>query len=129
MRVVTLSRRGRTIPHLPLGTCDVIRYASIITLAALLTTACANVAQREAEISPGMNKQAVTAIMGLPMDRTLAGHREAWQYGHIVGFGQCAYTTVWFSDGKVVGMTSRRGPSVAGCGLGSHPIDWSQMPH
>jgi hypothetical protein len=97
-------------------------------IATLFITGCVNVAQREAEISPGMNKQNVTAIMGLPMDRSLDGPREAWQYGHVAGFGQCAYTTVWFLEGKVVGMTSRRGASVAGCGLGSSPIDWRQMP-
>jgi hypothetical protein len=107
-----------------------IRYTPILCAAAMLfVTACTNVAQREAEISPGMNKHAVTAIMGLPMTRSVDGAKEAWQYGHIVGFGQCAYTTIWFSSGKVVGMTSRRGASVAGCGLGSHPLDWGQMPH
>jgi hypothetical protein len=102
---------------------------SVVAITMLCMAGCANVSQREAEISPEMNKQTVTAIMGLPMTRSVDETKEAWQYGHMVGFGQCAYTTVWFSGGKVVGMTSRRGPSVAGCGLGSHPVDWNQMPH
>lgn len=102
---------------------------TLAVAAALALVGCVNVGRREAEISPGMNRHAVTAIMGTPMDRSIKGAREAWQYGHIVGFGQCAYTTIWFSDGKVVGMTSRRGPSVAGCGLGSRQVDWRQMPH
>ncbi len=46
----------------------------------------------------------------------------------VVGFGQCSYTTIWFRKAVVVGMTSRRGGSVAGCGLGSHEVDWNQMP-
>jgi hypothetical protein len=103
-------------------------YLRVGLVATLLTTGCANMAQKEAEISPGLNRQAVTAIMGLPMTRSIDGTKEAWQYGHIVGFGQCSYTTIWFRAGDVVGMTSRRGPSVAGCGLGARAVDWSQMP-
>jgi hypothetical protein len=102
---------------------------TLVVATALALVGCVNVARQEAEISPGMNRRAITAIMGTPMDRSIKGAREAWQYGHIVGFGQCVYTTIWFLDSKVVGMTSRRGPSVAGCGLGSGPIDWRQMPH
>lgn len=101
----------------------------LIAIAVPLIAGCVNTAQREAQISPGMERQAVTAIMGLPMSRSLDGTKEAWQYGHVAGFGQCAYTTIWFVGGTVVGMTSRRGPSIAGCGLGSHPIDWRQMPN
>lgn len=101
----------------------------LLATAVVLVAGCVNVEQRDAEISPGMSGKDVTAIMGLPMTRSIEGAKEAWQYGNIVGFGQCAYTTIWFSGGKVVGMTSRRGPSVAGCGLGSHPTDWRKMPH
>ena len=107
---------------------DGSRVHQLIFSAVLVLAGCVSVGRQEAEISPGMSRQNVTAIMGMPMTRSIDGTREAWQYGHIVGFGQCQYTTVWFSDGKVAGMTSRRGPSVAGCGLGSHPIDWSRMP-
>jgi hypothetical protein len=106
----------------------VIRRITVALVVTLALSGCVDVTRQEAEISTGMNRHAVTAIMGAPMSRSIDGSREAWQYGHIAGFGQCEYTTVWFLDGRVVAMTSRRGPSVAGCGLGSHPIDWRSMP-
>ena len=68
----------------------------VIATAALLMSGCANIAQKEAEISPGMNRQTVRAIMGLPMTRSIDGTREAWQYGNIVGFAQRAYTPSGF---------------------------------
>jgi hypothetical protein len=66
--------------------------------------------------------------IGSPADRSFRGSDEAWQYQEIAGFGQCKYTTVWISDGKLAGLSTRRGGSVAGCGLGSQEVDWSQMP-
>jgi hypothetical protein len=75
-----------------------------------------------------MTKEQVLQILGDPADRSFRGNDEAWQYQEIAGFGQCKYTTVWLSDGKLVGLSTRRGPSMAGCGLGSHEVDWSQTP-
>lgn len=90
---------------------------------------CASTGKAVAKLEPGMTKAEVLQIMGQPADRSFRGTDEAWQYQEIAGFGQCKYTTVWIADGKLVGVTTRRGSSVAGCGLGSTPVDWREMPH
>jgi len=79
-------------------------------------------------IDAGMSKQVVIDKMGMPDRRSMRGSDEALQYSEIVGFGQCGYIIVWLSEGKVTAVTSRSGPSVAGCGLGSKEVDWGQMP-
>ncbi len=80
------------------------------------------------KIEPGMSKQQVQKLLGKPANRSFRATDEAWQYHEVAGFGQCKYTTVWIRDSKVVGLSERRGQSVAGCGLGSKEIDWSEMP-
>ena len=89
---------------------------------------CASTGEAVSRLEPGMAKEEVLQIMGSPNDRSFQGTDEAWQYQEIAGFGQCKYTTVWISDGRLVGISTRRGASVAGCGLGSEEVDWSQMP-
>ncbi|MGB6485164.1 MAG: hypothetical protein WBE86_16925 [Candidatus Acidiferrales bacterium] len=97
--------------------------------AALVLCACSSMIRRSLTLQPGMSRQEVSRIMGIPAGRSFRGEDEAWQYQEIVGFGQCAYVTVWFLRSHVVGATERRGPSVAGCGLGSRAVDWEQMPN
>ena len=94
----------------------------------LFVTACASTGKAVARLQPGMSKQQIQSILGEPADRSFRGTDEAWQYQELVGFGQCKYTTVWIADGKLVGISTRRGSSVAGCGLGSEEVDWSEMP-
>ena len=103
---------------------------SSITLlvVALVFIDCASTGKTIAKLEPSMTKQQILDVLGPPADRSFRGSDEAWQYQEIAGFGQCKYTTVWISDGKLVGISTRRGGSVAGCGLGSHEVDWSQMP-
>ncbi len=100
----------------------------LILLASQLLFGCASGGQAVAKLEPGMTKQQVLGILGAPADRSFQGIDEAWQYQEVAGFGQCKYTTVWISDGKLLGVSTRRGKSVAGCGLGSREVDWSQMP-
>lgn len=101
----------------------------VVTLVmAAVCIGCASTGKGVAQLEPGMSKGQVLGIMGPPNDRSFRGTDEAWQYQEIAGFGQCKYTTVWISDGRLVGMSTRRGASVAGCGLGSEEVDWSQMP-
>jgi len=90
---------------------------------------CASTGKAVAKLEPGMTKAEVLNALGPPADRSFRGDDEAWQYQEIAGFGQCKYTTVWIANGKLVGVSSRRGASVAGCGLGSEEVDWSEMPH
>jgi len=97
-------------------------------LVAHLAFGCASTGQAVAKLEPGMTKQQILGILGAPADRSFRGTDEAWQYQEIAGFGQCKYTTVWIADGKLIGVSTRRGDSVAGCGLGSREVDWSQMP-
>jgi len=80
------------------------------------------------KLEPGMSRGEVRKLLGAPADRSFRGADEAWQYQEVAGFGQCKYTTVWIRDAKVVGVSTRRGKSVAGCGLGSHEVNWSEMP-
>ena len=75
-----------------------------------------------------MTIEKVQKLLGEPDDRSFRENNEALQYYDIVGFGQCEYLTAWFTDGILHAVTSRRGSSVAGCGLGSQPVDWGQMP-
>jgi hypothetical protein len=109
------------------------RYANCVTMATLLVSiaflsACSSTGRAVAQLESGMTKQEVIQILGEPADRSLRGTDEAWQYQEIVGLGQCKYTTVWISSGKLVGLSTRRASSVAGCGLGSQEVDWSAMP-
>jgi hypothetical protein len=104
------------------------KLSSMLLIFVLVSVGCASTGKAVAKLEPGMSKQQVLDSLGSPADRSFRGSDEAWQYQEIAGFGQCKYTTVWISDGKLVGLSSRRGPSVAGCGLGSHEVDWSQMP-
>jgi hypothetical protein len=100
----------------------------ILLIVVLVSTGCASTGKATAKLEPGMTKQQILDVLGSPADRSFRGSAEAWQYQEIAGFGQCKYTTVWISDGKLLGISTRRGGSVAGCGLGSHEVDWSQMP-
>jgi hypothetical protein len=99
------------------------------TVGALIFIAsCTTTGKNVARLDPGMSKDSILKIMGPPADRSIRGTDEALQYQEIAGFGQCKYTTIWIADGKMIGVSTRRGGSVAGCGLGSRPVDWSEMP-
>jgi hypothetical protein len=90
---------------------------------------CASTTKRgKAELDVGMTIAQVRAALGAPDDRSFREINEAWQYHDVVGFGQCEYLTAWFTNGILHAVTTRRGSSVAGCGLGSMPVDWGQMP-
>lgn len=91
-------------------------------------SACSTLDKRSLSLEPGMTKNQVSTILGTPANRSFREQNEAWQYQGIVGFGQCVYKTAWFTGARLVSITSRRGSSVAGCGLGSREVDWGQMP-
>lgn len=104
------------------------KLPSTLLIVALVSVGCASTGKAVATLEPGMTKQQILDVLGPPADRSFRENDEAWQYQEIAGFGQCKYTTVWISDGKLAGISTRRGASVAGCGLGSQEVDWSQMP-
>jgi len=104
------------------------KLPSLLLVVALISVACASTSKAVATLEPGMTTQQILAVLGSPADRSFRGRDEAWQYQEIAGFGQCKYTTLWISNSKLVGVSTRRGASAAGCGLGSREVDWSQMP-
>lgn len=105
-----------------------VASALSILLATTILGGCASIEKRAMALKPGMSPDQVIALVGTPTERSFRGNDEAWQYQDLVGFGQCAYLTAWISNGHLIGVNSRRGVSVAGCGLGSRSIDWGQMP-
>jgi hypothetical protein len=101
----------------------------IFVVVSLVMVGCSTHLTRTSySLEAGMPKQVVIEKMGMPDRRSMRGSEEALQYSEVVGLGQCSYITVWLSDGKVTAVTSRSGPSVAGCGLGSKEVDWGQVP-
>jgi len=103
-------------------------YSLLAILLTVILCSCSSMAKRSIALEPGMEKDQVMQVMGTPTARSFRKDDEAWQYQQVAGFGQCAYITVWFTRSVVVGVTNRRGPSVAGCGLGSREVDWGQIP-
>lgn len=102
---------------------------TILFLTTLIFLAsCSSLDQKSLSLEPGLAKDEVIEIMGTPARRSFRDSDEAWQYQGVVGYGQCTYITTWFSEGKLVATTNRRGASIAGCGLGSGAVDWGQMP-
>jgi hypothetical protein len=81
----------------------------------------------ERALKPGSSKAQVLAAMGAPWDRSFQEQNQAWQYMNMSGPRQCDYVTVWFQGEVLHSVTSRRGPSDAGCLLGSEPVDWGQF--
>jgi hypothetical protein len=104
------------------------RSVPVLLVLAITVAGCASTGKAVTKLEPGMTKDQVLQILGTPADRSFRGSNEAWQYQEIAGFGQCKYTTVWISSNKLLGVSTRRGSSAAGCGLGSRPVDWGQMP-
>jgi hypothetical protein len=101
----------------------------IIVIVLMVIMGCSTHLTRTSyNIDAGMSKQVVIDKMGMPDRRSMRGNDEALQYSEVVGFGQCSYIIVWLSEGKVMAVTSRSGPSIAGCGLGSKEVDWGEMP-
>lgn len=106
-------------------------FPRAIVLAGMLLciNGCASTTSRgKKELNPGMTTDVVRKLLGQPDDRSFREMNEAWQYYDVVGFGQCEYLTAWFTNGVLHAVTTRRRSSVAGCGLGSTPVDWGQMP-
>ena len=99
-----------------------------VTTILILATSCSSIGRRSLELQPGMTRAQVIETMGNPSGRALRGTDEALQYQGIVGFGQCQYVVAWLDHAGLIGITSRRGFSVAGCGLGSWRINWDEMP-
>jgi hypothetical protein len=101
----------------------------VLVLALIVLSGCGSTTTKAIDdVRPGLTATEVTNLLGDPTNRSFLETYEAWQYDDIVGFGQCEYITIWFDNEIVQSMTSRRGSSIAGCGLGSDPVNWDDMP-
>lgn len=56
--------------------------------------------QKIALLNPGMSKQEVAQIMGMPARTEFAGLREAWHFCR-TGYGSDEFAVVIFSEGRV----------------------------
>jgi hypothetical protein len=104
------------------GVLMLIVAASLISI-----SSCSSAMKKSIALEPGASKGEVLAAMGTPYERSFNGQNQAWQYMNVVGFGQCEYVTVWFQEDALHSITSRRGASISGCGLGSRRVDWGQF--
>ena len=108
--------------------------ATLIGLAlAVVLPACGGLETKSSLVNVGDGKEAVLAAMGDPDDRQLKGDQEAWQYCQTgAGFGYHDYRVVWFSAGRVSGITSYKatGVEAAGksCMAAMRQVDWVSAP-
>ncbi len=99
-------------------------------LFALLLFGCA-FNQKFNTIQIGDSQEKVMEIIGEPEDRQFKGKDEAWQYCRTgTGFAKCSYKTIWFYEGRVIGITSYSmvcvGPG--SCGGYFKTIKWEEAP-
>ena len=106
------------------------------TLTVVLLTSCAgsggvvpNVRQASLAINYGDSKSKVLDVLGTPGDRSFKGADEAWQYCSMKWSSEETYLTVWFTNERVIGITSKDIDLVAGsCDLAYESVDWGQRP-
>ena len=107
--------------------------AGLGALYALSLAGCGSLETKSVLVNVGDDKPKVLSVMGAPDDRQLRGSEEAWQYCQTgAGFGYHDYRVVWFSEGKVVGITSYKatGAQAAGksCVAAIREVDWREAP-
>ena len=93
----------------------------------------------------GMSPDQVLAVVGEPAAKDERQHLRAWRYEYVnwltkdgeadCGHNElrpcrsyCEHTTLWFNDNNVRSMTLIAIDGMEGCGTGSTPIFWEQMP-
>jgi hypothetical protein len=102
-------------------------------MTAALLAGCGGLETKSALVNVGDDKNTVLEAMGTPDDRQARGTYEAWQYCQTgAGFGYHDYRVVWFSDGRVAGITSYKatGVEAAGksCMAAMRQVDWLEAP-
>jgi len=103
----------------------------IISIFAVLMTACGSLEKKSILLNVGDTKEQVLNTMGPPDDRQLKGDSEAWQYCQTgAGFGYHDYRTVWFYTGKVTGINSYKSSRPASsCMTDIRAIKWEEAPN
>lgn len=110
------------------GRDGILRIIAVVVLCSVLAACASTTSRGMKQLEAGMTTERVRALLGDPDGRSFRRSDEAWQYHDVVGFGQCEYLTAWFSEDVLQAATTRRGDSIAGCGLGSRAVDWGQRP-
>lgn len=100
-----------------------------MTLTGCATTgSVSNVREKTLLIGFGDTKEKVLEVLGTPGDRSFRGSGEAWQYCS-TGFATDTYSTIWFDDGLVTGVTSKNASLATGfCSQNFLEVDWGQRP-
>jgi hypothetical protein len=107
----------------------------LLVLFSFLYTGCtttgsvSNLHEKSMEIGPGVTKDKVVEILGMPGDRSFRGAAEAWQYCS-TGFSQDKYITVWLYEDIVEGLTTyTRSDALGTCTQTFSSVDWGQAPN
>ena len=100
----------------------------LVAVGCTTTGSVSKVREKALQVSPGDPKGKVIEVLGTPGDRSFLGSSEAWQYCS-TGWSSDTYVTVWFTNGKVTGLTSKNASIVDGFCSGRFPeVDWGQRP-
>ncbi len=101
---------------------------SVVLAGCSTTGSVSNLQGKSMEIRPGVTKDEVVEILGMPGDRSFRGAAEAWQYCS-TGFSQDKYITVWFLEDVVEGLTTyTRTDAFGTCAQTFTSVDWGQAP-
>lgn len=76
------------------------------------------------DVQPGMTEAQVLSMLGEPRRQSFADTHEAWLYDDAVGFGRCAYVTIWLVDDVVRSLNN----FTRGCFGATAPPNWDRMP-
>jgi len=104
---------------------------SVLTLVGCTTTgSVSNIREKILLISFGDTKEKVLEVLGTPGDRSFRGNSEAWQYCS-TGFTIDTYSTIWFDDGLVTGVTTKYARLAVDdyCSQQFLEVDWGQRPY
>jgi hypothetical protein len=100
----------------------------LAVLLVVLLCGCASSGDKVGMIAPGMTRAQVSAIMGKPpADQSAYGILQAWQYCLLKPGGD-EEVVIWFRDGAVRAVTSRKEFAGQSCLYGLHEIDWNKIP-
>ncbi len=105
----------------------------LLSAAFVMVSSCSTtgIVSQEAmfQINPGMSREQVVSLLGVPGSRSFRDDGEALTYCR-TGFLIDSYTTVWLVRGRVVSLTTSDEPDrTPGLCTARFPaIDWGQVP-
>jgi hypothetical protein len=101
------------------------RFVILFAIAFSLSGCTTMLRKNASKVNPGMSREEVTKILGVPDDRQFNGNQEALQF-----CSQTDYFIIWLNDGKVSGMNSyTKAETLYGCTAGIEPVRWEMAPN